>query len=309
MKIVITNPSGLQEKHIQELKQLGEVEVFDNTNSDNCAERLKGADIAVIDCFLTPVTRELLIKSPSLKFFSINSTGFDKVDVEAVRDAGVLFSNVPGFSTESVAELAIGLMFAVNRKITLADKDFRNGLYEVDPNTQESKKYQNFNLRGRMMGVVGLGAIGTRIAELGNGIGMNVIGYNRTNKNLPSVKQVSLNELIPESDVIILSLALNAQTKGIITKEHIESMKKSAIFVNISRHDLVDNQTRKNSLNNNMIAGAGLDVVDKDFLEVKNTVITPHIGWLSHDSYENMGRIISENIKAFVNGDPINQVV
>lgn len=308
MKIVITNPSGLSENHIAELQKLGEVVTYNDTNIENYAERLHEADIAVIDCFLTPVTGELLKKSPGLKFFSINSTGFDHVDITATKNAGIVASHVPNFSTESVAELAIGLMFAANRKIAQGDKDFRNGLLAVDPGTPDAERYAGFDLTKKTLGVVGLGSIGTRIAEIGKGIGMNVIGYNRTEKTIPTVKNTSLQELFSQSDVLIVSLALNAQTKGIITRELIESMKKSALFVSIAGLGLVDQDALRQALNDGKIAGAGIDTADASFVDVKNTVLTPHIGYNTHESDENMGRIITENIQAYVRGNPINKI-
>lgn len=308
MKIAITNPSGLTENQLQELKQLGEVVVYNDTNNDNYAERVKDAEIAVLDCFLTPVTGELLATTPNLKFFSINSTGFDKVDVVATKNAGVVASNVPHFSTNSVAEMAIGLMFASNRKIALGDTEFRNGLIAVDPGTPEQARFSGFDLIGKTLGVVGLGDIGTRIAEISNGIGMSVIAYNRTDRNLPNIKQVSLTELFEQSDVVVLALALNDQTTGIITKELIESMKKSAIFVSIAGLGLIDQDALKNALNNDLIAGAGIDTASQDWSEVKNTVLTPHNGYNTRESDENMGRIITKNIKAYIDGNPINQI-
>lgn len=269
MKIVITNPSGLTESQLQELKQLGEVVVYNDTNNDNYAERLKDADIAVIDCYLTPVTRESLARTPNLKFFSVNSTGFDGIDVAAVKESGVVGSNVPGFSTNAVAEMAIGLMFAANRKIALGDKEFRNGLVAIDPGTPEQARFSGFDLIGKTLGVIGLGDIGSRIAEIGNGIGLNVIAYNRTDKNLPNVKQVSLTELFAQADVVILALALNDQTKGIITKDLIGCMKKSAIFVSIASLDLIDQDALKSSLNNDFIAGGGLTLQVKTGRKLK----------------------------------------
>lgn len=308
MKIVITNPSGLTENHIQELTHLGDVTVYNDTNNGNYAERVRGAEIAVLDCFLTPITSELLAKSPDLKFFSINSTGFDNVDVAAVKKSGIAGSHVPHFSTDAVAELAIGLLFAANRKIALGDKEFRNGLIAVDPGTPEQARYAGFDLIGKTLGVIGLGDIGSRIAAIGNGIGMSVIAYNRTDKNLPDVTQVSLRELAERADVVILSLALSDQTKGIFTKELIQSMKTTAVFVSIAGLGLIDQAALKHALNNDLIAGAGIDVADQTWGEVRNTVLTPHIGYNTREANENMGRIITENIQAYVEGKPIHQI-
>ena len=308
MKIVVTNWSGLSDSHIDQLKKHGEVEVFTDTNNENYAERLKCADVAVIDCFLTPITKELLSNVPNLKYFTINSTGYDNVDVSAVKEANVVASHVPTFSTGSVAELAIGLMFATVRKITVGDKDFKDGFYETDPGTPEMEKYQGFNLEGKILGVVGLGNIGIRIAEIGKGIGMNVIAYNRSEKNVPDVKVVSLEELMKESDVVITALALTKETEGIISKGLIRMMKKTAYVVSIAGMTLFDQEALKEALNDGVITGAGLDTAGESYVEVKNTVLTPHIGYDSEESIENMANIIVENVEAYISGNAINTI-
>lgn len=308
MKIVVTNWSGLSDAHIEQLKKHGDVEVFSDTTNDNYAERLKEADVAVIDCFLTPVTEELLSNTPNLKYFTINSTGYDNVDVEALKAAGVVASNVPTFSTGAVAELAIGLMFATVRKIPLGDKDFRSGFYETDPGTPEMEKYQGFNLEGKTLGVVGLGNIGTRIAEIGKGIGMNVVAYNRSEKNVPGVSMVSLEELMKESDVVIVALALTKETEGVISKELIGMMKETAYVISIAGMPIFDQEALKEALNSESIAGAGLDTARESFVGVKNTVLTPHIGYDTEESIENMANIIVGNIEAYISGNPIHTI-
>lgn len=306
MKIVITNESGLTEAHLAELRELGTVQIYTDTNKDNFAERVGDADIAVIDCFLTPVTKELLAGAPQLKFFSINSTGFDKVDLEAVRAADVSASNVPGFATGSVAELAIGLMFAVVRKIPEGDLRFRAGLHAVDPGTPEGNEFMRFNLEGKTLGVVGLGKIGIRVAEIGKGIGMNVIAFNRNPKSMPGVEAVSLSDLMERSDVVILCLAVSAETTGIISRELISRMKKTAVLISIASSKLTDEQALFEALNAEAIAGAGLDHPNEMFIGAKNTVLTPMLGYDTRESFENMGRIIVENIKGFIEAKPAN---
>lgn len=308
MKIVITNESGLTETHRKALQELGEVEIYSDTNNENYAERLKDADIAVIDCFLTPVTKEFLANTPSLKFFTINSTGYDNVDEEAVKNANVVASNVPGFSTVSVAEHAIGLMFAAVRKIPQGDREFRDGLIAVDPGTPEAGRYMGFDLRGKTLGVVGLGNIGTRVAEIGKGIGMKIMGYNRTPKNISGVQMVTLDELMAQADVIINCLALKRETAGFISKELIAKMKKSAVFISIANMGTVDTVALIEALNGESIAGAGIDTADASFIGVKNTVLTPQIGYNTRESHENMGRIILENIRGYVTGNPLNRM-
>ncbi|MBP9816668.1 MAG: hypothetical protein KBD05_01415 [Candidatus Pacebacteria bacterium] len=308
MKIVITNESGLTQEHLEELQKLGTVEVYKDTNNDNYAERVGDADIAVIDCFLTPVTKELLQGSPGLKFFSVNSTGFDKVDTEAVKAAGISASNVPGFATDSVAEFAIGLMFAAVRKITEGDTRFRSGLHAVDPGTPEGDEFMTFNLKGKTLGVVGLGKIGMRVAEIGKGIGMDVIAFNKDPRMVEGVKAASLPEVMERADVVVLCLALNAETTGIISRELIDKMKKTAVLISIASSKLVDEQALLEALNSGRIAGAGLDHPNVLFTEAKNTVVAPMLGYNTRESAENMGHIILENIKAFVSGNPVNVI-
>ena len=308
MKIVVTNWSGLTTAHVAQLEKLGDVVLFTDTNNDNYAERLADADVAVIDCFLTPVTKEFLASVPHLKYFTINSTGYDNVDVEAVRAADVVASHVPAFSTDSVAELAIGLMFAAVRKIPAGNEAVQGGFYETDPGTPEMETFQGFNLSGKTLGVVGLGNIGTRVAEIGKGIGMRVIAHNRTLKDVPDVTLVSLEELMCEADVVILSVAVAKETEGLITKELIETMKQTAVLVNIARMALVDQEALKTALNNGAIAGAGLDVTNEEMRGVKNVVCTPHIGYNTRESIENMADIIVENIKAYVAGAPVHKI-
>ncbi|MCG3772862.1 MAG: Glycerate dehydrogenase [Nitrosomonadaceae bacterium] len=308
MKIVITNESGLTESQIQSLRELGEVEVYSDTNNQNYTERLKHADIAVIDCFLTPVTKEFLSNTPNLKFFTINSTGHDNVDGEAIKHANIVASNVPGFSTVSVAELAIGLMFATVRKISQGDSEFRHGLFTVDPGTPEAGRYMGFNLHGKTLGVIGLGNIGTHVAKIGKGVGMNVIGYNRTPKSIPGVQLVTLDELMAQADVIINCLTLKKETFGYISKELIAKMKKSEVLVTIANLGTVDGKALIEALDNESIAGAGIDTGDASFTGVKNTVLTPHIGYNTRESHENMGRIILENIRGYISGNPVNRI-
>ena len=308
MKIVITNPSCLTNAHIATLRTLGEVTKYADTTNETIAKRLHDADIAVIDCILTPVTAELLTQCPKLRYFSLNTIGYDGVDVDAVKNAGVVASNVPGFCDRAVAELALGLMLSVNRKICQGNVDVRNELTAVDPGTPEAVRYEGFNLKGKTLGIIGLGNIGTQMAELGNGVGMRVIGYNRTAKQVPNVELVLLADVMARSDVIVLCLALNEQTKGIINSDLIAGMKPTAVFINIARADLVDHGALAQALNDGSIGGAGIDAGSEHYVGVKNTVLTPHIGHDTAESNDNLGQTIVDNIAAFVAGSPINWI-
>lgn len=314
MKIAVLNKSFLTAEHLERLKKLGVVDVYESTNSvDLAIERLKGAEVAVADCWETNLGKELFGAAHDLKYVTLNSTGYDRVDVAAAKDKGIKVANVPGFSTDSVAEYAIALMLAIIKKIPETDRLMRQNPLQIDPANQEHAKLLSMNIRGKTLGVIGLGAIGERVAQLANGLGMKVIGYNRTPKELQGVESVGFDDLLAQSDVVSMHTALNDQTKGIIGKDEISKMKKTAYLINTARGDLIDEQALIEALTSNSIAGAGLDMIstwDKTnpLLKLQNVVLAPHIGWFTTESLDNMGEIITANIESYAQGNIVNVV-
>ena len=159
-----------------------------------------------------------------------------------------------------------------------------------------------------MLGVVGLGNIGARVAEISGSVGMQVIGYNRTPKVLPNVKMMTLDELLGKADVICICLALTDETKGLISKEKIKIMKRGAVLISIASMEIVDVEALKEALDNGALAGAGLDTAGSSMFTTKNTILTPHMAWNTRESNENMGKIIMENVQGFIAGKPINTI-
>lgn len=311
MRIAITNESYLTEVQISRLKEIGDVTVYADTNADNIVERLEGVEIAVVDCFLSPITEDVLSKLPNLKYFTINSTGHDLVDSQALKKHGVIASNVPGFSTEAVAEIAIGLMFAVNRKIPKGDAAFRKKSFQVEPGASEEADYIGFNLRGKTLGVIGLGEIGLRVAEIAQGIGMKVIAYNRTPKEVSNITMEDLDTVIKNADVLSLNLALTKELEYLIDAEKIALMKESAIIINTARGGLINDTDLSSALIEGSIAGAGLDVIDdysmdNPLFSAPNVVFAPHNGFNTVESQKNMSDTVMANINAYISGDPQN---
>lgn len=312
MKIAILNESFLTDSHIKQLEQLGEIIVYDSTDSEAKAiARLKNVDIAIMDGFICPLNSAVLSSPNQLKLIALNHTGYDMVDIETATKSGIKVAHVPGFSTESVAEQVIALMFAVIRHIPEANDHMRRNPFEIDPANKEHMQYLGFNVVGKTLGVIGLGSIGDRVAELGNGLGMKVVGYNRTQKKLPNVAIVSFEELLKISDVVSVNLALSPQVEHIIGEKELSLMKSTAIVINTARGKHVDTQSLYTALTNGTIAGAGLDVLEdwssnNPLLQLKNVVVTPHEGFFTKESLENMADIITNNIKAFVQDSPIN---
>lgn len=314
MKIAILNECFFNDNHLQKLKKLGEVTIYDNTNNEDLAiERLKDVEIAITDCYIAPLNNKVLGSTNNLKLLAINSTGYDLVDLKTATQKGIKVANVPGFSTDAVAEQAIALMFAVNRKIPLGDKNMRLKPFEIDPGDKNQRQYLGFNVRDKTMGVIGLGKIGTRVAELALGLGMKVVAYNRTPKQIENVKVVSLEELLKTSDVVSLNLALTPDTQNIIGEKELSLMKPSAIIINTARGKHIETQALYKALKEDKVAGAGLDTLadmstNNPLLTLGNVVFTPHSAFFTEQSLVNVADIIVHNVEAFVKNEPINIV-
>ncbi len=312
MKIVILNECFLNENHLERLKKIGELTVYSDTNSEDLAiERLKDADIALADCFISPLNKNVFSSIENLRFITINSTGYDLVDLITAKEKGIKVSNIPGFATEAVAEQTIALMFAVNRRIAYFDREMRHHPFETDP--EKDAHLAGFNLAGKTLGIIGLGSIGLRVAELGKGLGMKVIAYNRSDKSLDRVEMVSLEELLKRCDVVSIHLPLTAETEKIIGEEELRMMKSNAILINTARGKHIDNQALFQVLTEKKIYGAGLDImdnvnIDNPLLKLENVVLTPHSGWLTKESFENLAEMVVSNVEAFFSGSPKNLV-
>lgn len=314
MKIAILNESFLTKNHLDTLQSLGELLVYENTNSEDLAvERVKGVQVVIADCFVAPLQRSLFERVDSVKFLTLNSTGYDLVDIQAAKEQGVLVANVPAFSTEAVAEHALALLMAVNRRILRGDREMRRNPFQVDPGNQEQKVYCGFELAGKTLGIIGLGNIGTRLAHIGLALGMHVLAYTRSPKSESGIQLASLEEVLKRSDVVSLHLPFSPETEHIITKERLSLMKSSAILINTGRGRLIDERALCDALQSKTIFGAGLDLIDdwsgaNPLLRLDNVVFTPHIGFYTNEALQNCADIIVRNIRAFVSGRPVNVI-
>jgi phosphoglycerate dehydrogenase-like enzyme len=314
MKIVVLNECFLDDSQFEELKELGELRVFSDTdNEEKVKNRIKDADIVLADIFLAPITADSLAEAKNLKFIVVNTTGYDTVNPKMLAEKGIIFANTPNFGTDSVAELAIGLMFAVNRKIVLGDKAMRIKPFEVDPGTPNEKIYKGFNLRDKVFGVIGAGSIGTRCGEIASALGMKTIAYSRTPRNSSSLEFKSKEDVLREADVLSVNLILNDETRGFISSEELSLMKPTSILINTARAGLINEADLVDALVNKKIAGAGLDVVtDKastnPLLKLENVVLTPHLGYLTNESLKNISTRMVQNVRNFVKGNEVDRL-
>jgi len=313
VKIVVLNESFLSPDHLRELEKLGELKVYTDTNGQSQAiERLAGADIAIGDCFFAPFDAEFFLALPRLKLLCINSTGFDSVDLRSASQNGTSVANVPNFSTEAVAEHTFALLLALIRSIPPLDAQMRKNIFEIVPADPEVSDYCGFELQGKTLGIIGLGAIGRRVSEIGHAFGMKVIAYNRSPTE-GHAAQVSLEDLLRSSDVVSLHSALAPNLENLINAEKIALMKPTAVLINTARGKMVSTEALYAALKEKQIKGAGLDVIGpgehaQALAALSNVIVTPHSAFYTQEATQTMADIISLNVKNFVAGKPQNIV-
>ncbi len=317
MKIVVLEPLAVSESYVRQCfsETLGEGHELvyyaeKTTDKDEQLERAKDADILVIAN--TPLLGEVIEGLDKLRYLAVAFTGVDHVDLAACRKKGVAVSNAAGYSTNGVTELVFGLLEALYRHIPECDKRVRQGGVKDG--------LQGREIFGKTFGVVGTGAIGSRVAMVAKAFGCKVIAYNRHEK--PELKALgieykTLPELMRESDVVSIHVPSNAETNKLISKEMIGLMKPSAILINTARGPVVDNDALAEALRSGAIAGAGIDVFDMEppipedhtLLKAPNTVLTPHVAFATDEAMEIRARITADNVRRWLHGEQINKVL
>ena len=312
MNIAILHGFSFNEGHIDRLRRLGSLAIYDNTLSEpQSIQRMKGVEIAIVGD-QTPLNNTVLGNTDKLKLLAIGSTGYDFIDVEFAAEKGIRVAYVPGFSTQSVAEHTIALMFAVIKRIPLGDRKVRERPFEIS-GSEDDNQFLGFDVKGKTLGVLGLGSIGTRVAELGLALGMKVVAYNRTPRRLRNVETLDFDEVLKTSDVVSVNLALIPETENIISDRALALMKSSAVLVNTARGPHINTQALYTALKEKKIFGAGLDMLaewdeDNPLLELDNVVLAPHSAWWTQESRTNLADTIVGNVESFVRGESVNLV-
>lgn len=317
MKIVVLDGGLLNPGDLswEPLHALGEVTIYDTTPVDKAAQRLRDVDIAITN--KVAFNEDLLAHCPQLKCIAVTATGYNIIDLEAARARHIAVTNVPTYGTATVAQFTTALLLALCNRVGEHDADVHAGGWSKS----ESWCYwlqPMVELAGKRVGIIGYGRIGQAFGAIAQAMGMTVLAHSRS-RPLPESAQlryVDLDTLYAEADVISLHCPLTPQTKGMINREALAKMKRSALLLNASRGDLINEADLAAALNEERIAGAAVDVLsseppgaDNPLLNAKNCIITPHIAWASVDA---RGRILAttvENVRSFINGDPQNRVV
>lgn len=272
-------------------------------NQEDLGNRISKADLAVIANY--PLKKEALDKASSLKYLCVAFTGVDHVDIDTCREKGIAVSNCAGYSTESVAELAIGMMLSLYRKLAEGQDAATHG--------KTGAGLRGIEIKDRTVGIIGTGAIGYRTANLAKAFGAKVIGYNRSHSH-DDITYTDLNTLLQTSDIVSIHLPLTKDTKHFIDKDKLSLMKKDAILINTARGGIIDNEALAEALKKGEIAGAGIDVFDMEpplpedypLLSAPHTVLTPHVGFDTEEAMERRAAIVADNLKSFVEGKQKN---
>lgn len=297
-----------------ELEQLGKVTMYERTAPSETIARATDAEIVLTNKVV--LGREEIEQLPRLRYIGVLATGYNVVDVNAANEKGIVVTNVPAYSTESVAQMVFAHLLTVTNRTehyALLNRDRR---WTKNPDFS----YWDTNLTelaGKQIGIVGLGNIGQRVAAIANAFGMNVAACtSKTVDNLPPyVTKKTINELLEECDVITLHCPLTPETRHLINDKSIRMMKPTAILINTGRGPLVDDQAVSDALTDNRLAAFCADVLTEEppkannpLLAQPNAFITPHIAWATKEARRRLLQIAIDNVKAFVNGQSINVV-
>ena len=257
--------------------------------------RAKDAEILVVSNI--PLRKRFLDACPSLKMIAVAFTGLDHIDLEECNRRGIFVQNAAGYSTQAVAELAIGMMIAVYRKIVGGDAI-----------TRICGARENFigsELAGKTVGIIGTGAIGLRVARLAEAFGCKIIAYNRTPRELPGIWMVTKNELFKESDIISVHIPLTADTRDFVNEAELALMPPHAILINTARGPVVNSGALYNALRKGIIAGAAVDVYDQEpplpahyeLFNAPNLLMLPHLGYATKEAFGERISIVCRNIE------------
>ena len=311
MKLVIIEPLGVEEEKLMEIahKALTDsVEIVSYqtkvTDTESLIERGKDADIIMVANL--PLNADVIKGCKHLKMLAVAFTGIDHIAMDACKERGITVCNCAGYSNAAVSDLVFGLLISLYRNIISCNEVVR------EEGTKDG--LVGFELEGKKFGVVGTGAIGSRVANIAQAFGCEVYAYSRTVKDLAGVQYVGLEELLSTCDIISLHVPLNEDTRALINKENIALMKPEAVLINTARGPVVDSKALAEALNNDQIAGAAVDVFENEppvvkdhpLLHAKNLIATPHIAFATKEALVKRAIIDFDNVKYWMEGNPRN---
>ena len=316
MKIVIldgftANPGDLS---WERLAALGELTVYDRTTAQQTIERAAEADIVLTNKVL--LRRQEIVQLPKLRYIGVLATGYNVVDIEAACERGIVVTNVPAYSTESVAQMVFAHLLTVTNRTEHYAQQNREGRWTSSPDFSYWDTHLT-ELAGKTFGIVGLGSIGSRVAAIASAFGMRVMAYTSKEPSLlpPYIKKGTMEEMLAQSDVVSLHCPLTDNTHHLICRDTLKLMKPTAILINTGRGPLVCEEDVAEALNAGSLYAYCADVLSKEPAEASNPLlkcpaayITPHIAWATEEARKRLVDVAVNNVCAFVDGTPQNVI-
>lgn len=296
------------------LEKLGNCRLYERTKPSEIYERVKNAQVVITNKAVMDAS--LMDRLSELRYIGVTATGYNVVDVQAATAKGVVVTNIPAYSTDSVAQLVFAHLLNIVNRVELHAASVRAGEWANNPDFAYWKSPQ-VELAGKTLGIIGFGRIGRKVAMIGHALGMKVIFNNRSQvADAPSgMQQVSLKEAFAQSDVVSINCPLTPQNSEFVNSDLLKMMKPSAILINTGRGGLINEQDLASALNNGTIAAAGLDVLsvepplhDNPLLTAQNCFISPHMAWATNEARQRLMDITVENLRSFMAGTPRNVV-
>lgn len=311
MKCAVVEPLGVSKKVFMEIARaaLGtsvEIKYYPDRKEDAKTLIKRSGDAEIVMISNIPYGRDIMKHNPNLKMICVAFTGIDHIDMEYCREHSITVCNCSGYANTAVMELVFGSVICLYRRMFECDAAVRQGYTK--------NGLVGFELAGKTFGIVGLGAIGSAVAQTARAFGCRVIAYNRSVKNIEGVENVSFEELLKQSDIISLHVPLQNSTWHMINDETLKLMKPDAVLINAARGSVVDNEALAKALRNGTIAGAAVDVFDMEppipndypLLQVPNTLLTPHVAFATSESMVKRAQVALDNVSKWVSGKPQN---
>jgi glycerate dehydrogenase len=290
------------------LSKLGQFETFEQTDPEEVVDRCRGKEIVIVN--KVEMTDKVMMQLPELKLICVAATGVNNVDLNYAQNNGIEVKNVSGYSTDSVAQLTFTMLLYLINKPFYYDNFVKSGVYSKSGSfTHHQEPF--WELKGKRMGIIGLGTIGRQVARIAESFGMEVVFYSTTGRNNHiSYKRFELDDLLKSSDVVSIHAPLNQQTRDLITYEKIKLMRPCAILLNLGRGGIIHEKDLARALNDNLIAAAGIDVMEQEPIHADNPLlklfdkekilITPHMAWASKESRELLVEKLARNIEVYM---------
>jgi glycerate dehydrogenase len=316
MKIVVLDAYALNPGDLnwESLKQIGKTEIYERSTISETPGRIADADIVLTNKVL--ITEDIIGKASNLKYIGVMATGYNVVDTVAAGKRHIVVTNVPSYSTASVAQLTFAIILELITHVAQYAQSVSNGDW-VQSKDFSYQVETMIELQNKTLGIVGFGKIGQAVAKIALAFGMQVIASHKhpERDQMEGIRFVNEDNCFQQSDIISLHCPLNDQNKNFVNQRLIEMMKSSALLINTSRGGLINEQDLAGALNSGRIAGAGLDVLSTEpplennpLLHAKNCLITPHIGWATYEARSRLMQEVVKNVLAFLEGTPVNVV-